>query len=143
MTWNQRIKERREALGLSQAALADRLGMGQTSLAGYELGKTGLKLDQVQQFADALGVNAAWLAFGISAPTHDVPGSDKLDRELVRRAIIAFDKLLIRKGLSRANIEPERKAEMILAGYDLALLRGGPDSLESELERIFAIAKNG
>lgn len=144
MGWGNRIKERRTELGISQAELGTRAGFSQQTIGDYETEKGGLKVDQAARLADALGVNVAWLAFGLGAMTGTASEDDsRLDREMIRQAIIAFDKLLIRKGLSRATLDSTRKAEMILAGYDLALLRGGPDNLERELERIFAIAQGG
>jgi transcriptional regulator with XRE-family HTH domain len=55
-TFGQAARRRREQLGLSQEALADRAGIHRTYVSSIELGKVRLGLDIAKKVADALGV---------------------------------------------------------------------------------------
>ncbi len=57
-----RLEELREAKGLSQAELARRSGVPQSTISRIEAGETGsISLVNLERLADALGVNAAVL----------------------------------------------------------------------------------
>lgn len=51
------IRERRTALGLSQAALAERVGLGRTSITMIELGSQALQIHQLFEIAAALKIS--------------------------------------------------------------------------------------
>lgn len=59
-----RFRQVRKAAGLSQTALADRLGLHYTSLAKIETGKQNLDLSTAYRIADALGVDLLNLLAG-------------------------------------------------------------------------------
>lgn len=62
MTIGQRIKFRREELGISQRALAEKLGYKNNStLSGIESGKVDLTQSGIVAIAKALGVTPGWL----------------------------------------------------------------------------------
>lgn len=50
------IQRRRAALGLSQEAFADRVGVHRTFMSTVERGRTNLSLDNLERIAQALGV---------------------------------------------------------------------------------------
>lgn len=52
------IKTLRIAAGLNQSGLANRLGVSKQYISGVEAGKETLSLEQVEKFAQALGVTA-------------------------------------------------------------------------------------
>lgn len=52
------IKTLRIAAGLNQSGLANRLGVSNQYISGVEAGKETLSLEQVEKFAQALGVTA-------------------------------------------------------------------------------------
>lgn len=52
----QRLREQRQALGLSQEAMAERLGYHRTFLGSVERGERNLTLASVEQLAASLGV---------------------------------------------------------------------------------------
>lgn len=54
--FGQRVKELRQATGLSQEAFADRCGFVRSYMSRIERGKANPSLDAVQDLADALGV---------------------------------------------------------------------------------------
>jgi transcriptional regulator with XRE-family HTH domain len=57
-----RLKEFREGKGLSQAELARRSGVSQSTISRIEAGETGgISLGNLERLADALGIHAALL----------------------------------------------------------------------------------
>jgi transcriptional regulator with XRE-family HTH domain len=58
------VRRRREALKLSQEALADRAGIHRTYVSSIELGKVRLGLEIAKKVADALGVPLSALIKG-------------------------------------------------------------------------------
>ena len=59
--FGQRVKELRQATGLSQEAFADRCGFVRSYMSRIERGGANPSLDAVQDLADALGVEVARL----------------------------------------------------------------------------------
>ena len=55
------IKSLRLAAGLNQSGLANRMGVSKQYISGVEAGKETLSLEQVEKFAQALGVTAVVL----------------------------------------------------------------------------------
>lgn len=68
MTLARRIAEARRKAGLTQADLADRLGLAQSTLARWESGAREPARAAVKRLAAALGVTAAWLEAGGAGP---------------------------------------------------------------------------
>lgn len=64
----ERIRTRREALGLSQEALADRCGVHWTFLGQVERGRRNLSLHNLLKLAAGLGVDPAELVRGLRPP---------------------------------------------------------------------------
>lgn len=60
-----RIRHIRETLGLDQAELARRVGLKRTSIVNFEAGRQRILLDDVEDFARALGVTPKHLLKGI------------------------------------------------------------------------------
>jgi len=60
----KRLREAREAKGLSQAELADLIGRDKSAISLLEADKRGANVELVSRLAIALGVSADWLAFG-------------------------------------------------------------------------------
>lgn len=77
-----RIRELRLAEGLSQQALADRIGVSKVTISDLELGKMKLDTNYMRRIAGALGVQAADLL-----PLSDNPGALSADE---RRLIEQF-----------------------------------------------------
>ncbi|WJR75529.1 helix-turn-helix transcriptional regulator [Bradyrhizobium sp. NP1] len=60
-----RIKSIRQALGLSQAALADRLEVSRPTVSNIENGKARILLSDCKDYAEALGTTPTNLLKGI------------------------------------------------------------------------------
>lgn len=59
--FGRRVRELREAQGISQEALAARADIHRTYLGGVERGERNLALNNVEKLARALGVSASAL----------------------------------------------------------------------------------
>jgi transcriptional regulator with XRE-family HTH domain len=64
----QRIRDQRQALGLSQEALAERSGIHWTFLGQVERGRRNLSLHNLLKIADGLEVDPAELVRGLKQP---------------------------------------------------------------------------
>ena len=65
--FGQRVHEAREALGLSQAEVAAKLGINQASYGAWEREPVALRPEQVEQLAKILNVSIEQL-YGVSPP---------------------------------------------------------------------------
>ena len=75
---NRGLKLRRVALGLTQAGLADRLGVTYQQMHKYEAGANRITAGRLHAVAEALGVGMGHFYEGLQAP--DWPGTAQRDR---------------------------------------------------------------
>ena len=54
------LADRREGLGLTQTAVADRMGTSQSAVARMETGEIDAKLSTVERYAAAIGQRVEW-----------------------------------------------------------------------------------
>lgn len=66
--FGQRVRERREELGLSQEAAAVRCGIHWTRLGKVERGQRSLRLETIVKIADGLAIDAGELVSGLPVP---------------------------------------------------------------------------
>jgi len=71
--FGERVRLRRQELGLSQEALADRCGVHWTFLGQVERGQRNISLHNLLKLAGGLGVDPGELVRGLSAPRPDPP----------------------------------------------------------------------
>jgi DNA-binding XRE family transcriptional regulator len=76
-TFGERLKALREQAGLTQAALAERVGMNRFSIAKLEQGLYGPSWATVQSLARALAVNCTAFEGTIEPPSGDKPARPK------------------------------------------------------------------
>lgn len=55
VTWGRRLRTQREAAGLSQTALAEAVGITQSTVARYEAGIRQVPADMCERIATAVG----------------------------------------------------------------------------------------
>ena len=67
-TFGQRITDMRKARGLTQAQLGETLGLDQTAVASYEIGRRRVPLSLLAPLAKALGVSVAELVEDAKGP---------------------------------------------------------------------------
>lgn len=63
--FGKRIRERRQALGLSQEELADKAGFDRTYISMIERGKRNLSLLNISRFAETLKTTSSSLLEGL------------------------------------------------------------------------------
>lgn len=98
----KKIQEVREAAGLSQEELAQKIGCSQSTLSNYELGKRRLYLSKLEQIARVIGKPlTAFLE----------PDSDQPDEEQLRYLVA---NPLLQQLLVEASHLSERDIEMVL-----------------------------
>lgn len=68
-SFGQRVRERREAAGLSQEALAARSGIHWTFLGQVERGQRNLNLHNLLKIAQGLGIDPGELVEGLKPPS--------------------------------------------------------------------------
>ena len=73
-TIGNRIKSRREAMGLSQVALGRLIGVEQPSISNWEKNEHTPPRSRIGKLARALHVSVSWLEYGL----HTTESSDKL-----------------------------------------------------------------
>jgi len=88
----ERIKERRKAIGMTLAQLADAVGVQEATAQRWESGNIKqVKHETVEQIAVALNCSPVWLmgwSEDVNAPIDDKPipkAEDGLDAELIKR----------------------------------------------------------
>ena len=86
MDFKERLKELRKRKGLSQVALAERLGMSKSTIGMYETGDIKPSLEALNALADFFNVNISYLM-------GEEPGSTYyLDPEVAEMAQELFDR---------------------------------------------------
>jgi transcriptional regulator with XRE-family HTH domain len=80
---NERIRDRRKQLGITQRALAGHLGVDKSAMTRIEKGTQTVTPEQLAILSDKLGASIAWLVLnhGEAPPVFQVPAEDT-DRRL-------------------------------------------------------------
>ncbi len=66
--FGERVRERRQSLGISQEAAAARCGIHWTQFGKVERGQRSLRLETIVKIADGLDVDAGTLVNGLPVP---------------------------------------------------------------------------
>lgn len=91
MTIGERVKFRRQQLGLTQQELANRLGnSSRASICTIEKDREDLTTTRIAKLAEALETTAAWIVGWVNDPDPDYP----ISREKLRAAQEGIDKLV-------------------------------------------------
>jgi transcriptional regulator with XRE-family HTH domain len=113
MTIHRRIKERREALGLSMEALGERVGVVWQTIQQWEreVGGTAPKRERLQKAAEALETSPEYLLFGDRGA--EMAGESKLSP--AAQTLVDLVRLADAKGLPSYQFESVAAALRILA----------------------------
>ena len=65
---NERIKEIRIKLGITQQEMADKLGLKRNTIATYEMGKANPSERTISDICREFGINEVWLRTGEGGP---------------------------------------------------------------------------
>lgn len=98
-----RLKRYREAKGLSQSDVTEKLGLGKVSLSGYERGVNIPSEDVLIRLGELYGVHPAILRYGdgVWGDALIAEAADSIDR--VGRELVALASALRRGALARAT----------------------------------------
>lgn len=96
MSLNSRIKERREALNMSRAELADIIGVTSSAIANYENGISSPKIELLYKLFEALKCDANYLYQDeMKEFTNETPSNDELIIIKKYRSLDSLDKKAI------------------------------------------------
>ncbi len=96
-TLGQRIRQRREALKLTQQQLAEALGVTPQHISVIEQGKRSISVEGLAKLAEELGVSIDYLVTGKEVAVADVIPAIKADESLeleVKNALVTLVKAL-------------------------------------------------
>ena len=110
MSFGENLKRARTSIGMTQAELARRTGITERSIYNYEKNSRAPKIDVVERFAQALGVQPESLMEGMGALAASSP-QEKMERAL-RQAQDVFESEL-----------PARSKELFFEQIALAYFR--------------------
>lgn len=72
MGYGDRIRQARRKKGLTQEALGEAVGFGQTTVQGWEQERNEPELETLRKIAKATDTDPCWLAFGDDLPPSEV-----------------------------------------------------------------------
>ncbi len=150
---NERIKQIRRELGLTQAKFAERIGLKQNSIALIESGKRNISDQAVLSICREFGIMEEWIRYG-TGPMYSPEATSELDAlaekyDFTYRDYVFMEKLCKDKNMRTAliNFSLELSADLLKSGIDSNVSAFGnslkksdysdiPDTPE-ELERKF------
>src|SRR3990167_11168103 len=88
--WRDRIKDRLKALGMTQEALARKIGVTRSAITHYLAGRRVPSLNQFEKLAEVLEASPGWLQYG---PYIEIPNeiADKLISSANRVPILSWE----------------------------------------------------
>ncbi len=142
------IAERRRALGLSQAALAERLHVTDKAVSRWETGRGMPAVDSLEPLAEALGLSVSELLSGRELTAEELP------REAGSQIVETMRKSagMVRRGMLAALLIPALLAALFLLGHYInsnsetdkaALARRAEKYLGSEGIRVVETERKG
>jgi transcriptional regulator with XRE-family HTH domain len=130
MSWNDRIRQVRSELGMSQKAFGELVGESQQTIADWETGKTPPKIDDFAKVAEKTGRSAAWLAFG---DEDRAGGRRRLDREAMLKIIAAIERRVAAKPGMR--LTAEWRADLAVGIHDVVMVPGSdPATIDQRID---------
>ena len=121
------LKNKRIALGLSQKALAEKIGVSQQHWDRYEKGYP-IPLDKILSISKVLNISKWDLL-----PSEFQPKGESFDKNRLTSIIISIEKLIIEKKL---HFSPEQKAKLILLLYEKFSKHPSNDNLSQNIQDI-------
>jgi transcriptional regulator with XRE-family HTH domain len=145
-----RLKQRREALKLTQEAVADTAGVSRTSYLGYEAGTHFPKDHALARIAEVLDTSVDWLMRGPAAKAETLADGGEsaepertarlrgLDADVLVGVVVAVEEYLEREGI---RLKPEKKAELVVLLYqDMVEKEEGEQLDQARLTRMIKLA---
>ncbi len=124
------LKVKRLKLGLSQSALAKKIGVSQQHWDRYEKGYP-IPLDKVISISDLLGISK----WSLLPPEFTPQSIGYLNKTLLSEIIISIENLIIEKKL---QFSPENKARLIILLYEKLSKRSSNDNIQQNIRSLIA-----
>ena len=115
-----RLAIMRNELGISQAKIAEALGMSLRAYQSYELGKRSIPVEALVQLHRQFHVDLSWVLLGMEAarPGHDLAALERFE--------VALDKFLT---ASDIRLKSEKRGAIVARWYR-SLLEGKPIDMD-------------
>ncbi len=118
MKWFDRARSLMTEAGMTQAAMADHLGISSGALSHYLMGRRDPPVELISRMAYVLGCTTDALLVGLDEPTPPASQPGRLDAAMLAEAAAALDTIFKRRGLS---FDPVANADVLAAAYELRL----------------------
>lgn len=102
---NERIKELRKALGLSQEAFADRIGLKGSALSHLENGRRNITNQNIVSICREFGVNEEWLRTGSGDMFEEMSRAEKA-AQIVGAALGSGDEFILNTFIALGQLSP-------------------------------------
>lgn len=106
MSINARLREAREAAGLSQGQVAKKLDLHRPTISEIEAGRRKVSGEEIASFAQIYGVSSSWIVDGVD---ENDPGNQKIlmaARELSKMSDADLDRLMKMLNMLRGSEGP-------------------------------------
>lgn len=114
-----RIRQTRESQGLTQAALAARLGVTRSQITLWETGARNPSPTSLKEIAVTLGVQVEWLVTGQGAPKPSPATSRGVDAQLHELVVEAVQAAFKRRKL---DTNSKRFTQVVVMVYAMAVI---------------------
>ncbi|CAG1020725.1 HTH-type transcriptional regulator ImmR [Methylococcales bacterium] len=94
MSVAERLRESREAAGLSQGQVAKKIGMHRPTISEIEAGRRKVTAEEIDTFANLYGVSIEWIVSGSSGNTQEDARILMAARELSKMSDTDLDRLM-------------------------------------------------
>lgn len=131
---NERLKELRKALHLTQKAFAEKIGAKQNTVATYEMGRNNPSDPVIHSICIAFGVNENWLRNGVG-DMFVTPATFSLDEYAAANSLNNVEISIIR-GFMELDLETRRAIYNIFSNAFSENNVAIPDDPQ-ELERLY------
>jgi len=125
-SWPDRLRRLRRATGLSQAKVAEKLGIAAPSVAQWEIGRSRPSIERLEKLASLYGVSLKELCGHDMVASRDIGGAETRDIGRITGTVSAADRVLINVSpdLSRAD-----EIDLPFHGYSGILLEVSGESM--------------
>lgn len=102
---NERIKELRKTLGLSQEAFAERLGIKGSAVSLVECGRRNVTTQNINAICREFGVNEEWLRTGSGDMFEEMSRAEKA-AQIVGAALGSGDEFILNTFIALGQLSP-------------------------------------
>ena len=128
---NERIKELRKTLGLSQEAFAERLGLKGSAVSLVECGRRNVTTQNINAICREFGVNEEWLRTGNGSMFEEMSRAEKA-AQIVGAALGSGDEFILNTFIALGQLSPN-EWELIKKFVDNWFEVASSDTIEPSL----------